>query len=271
MSGDRLLDASPPVVKQCCAAAYGSDWASMLLGDSFHPGGTRLTDRLAELLDLRPGMTVLDVAAGRGTSALHLASTRHCDVVGIDLSVTNVAAATAAAAERGLDDRVRFLVGDAERLPVDTARVDAVLCECAFCTFPDKSMAAAEFRRVLKPGGVLGFSDLVRRGALPADLQDLLAWVACVADALPVEGYVEHLTTAGIEVDHVEGHDGALADMAEQVRSRLLMGRVLSAARRVDLPGVDWERASGVARTALTAIRDGVLGYVILRGRTSSV
>jgi SAM-dependent methyltransferase len=270
MSSERLLDASPPVVKQCCAAAYGSDWASMLLGDSFHPGGTRLTDRLAELLDLRPGMTVLDVAAGRGTSALHLASTRHCDVVGIDLSVANVAAATAVAAERALDDRVRFLVGDAERLPVDAASVDAVLCECAFCTFPDKSMAAAEFRRVLKPGGVLGFSDLVRRGALPADLQDLLAWVACVADALPVDGYVEHLTTAGIEVDHVESHDAALADMAESIRSRLLAGRVLAAAGRIDLPGVDWERASTMVRSAVTAIRGGILGYVILRGRAGT-
>jgi len=33
-------------VKQCCATFYGSDFARMLLGDSFHPGGTRLTERL---------------------------------------------------------------------------------------------------------------------------------------------------------------------------------------------------------------------------------
>jgi SAM-dependent methyltransferase len=257
-------------IKQCCAAAYGSDGVWLLLGDSFHPGGTRLTDRLGELLDLRPRMTVLDVAAGRGVSTLHLASTCGCDVQGLDLSVANVAAANAAARERRLDDRVQFLSGDAECLPVETASVDAVLCECAFCTFPDKSTAAAEFRRVLVPGGVVGISDLVRRGPLPPDLQDLLAWVACIADALPVDAYVEHLATAGIAVDHVEEHDDALADMVASIRARLVTGRLLAATGRLDLPGIDWNRAASLARSAVTAIRDGVLGYVVMRGHATS-
>lgn len=257
-------------VKQCCAAAYSSDWVALLLGDSFHPGGTRLTDRLGELLDLHPGMQVLDVAAGRGGSTIHLASTRGCDVLGVDLSAASVEAATAAAAERGLSGRVRFIHGDAASLPLGTASVDAVICECAFCTFPDKAVAAAELRRVLRPGGRVGVSDLVRRGPLPAELRDLLAWVACIADALPVEGYVEHLSAAGIEVDHVEHHDDALAEMAESIRTRLLTGRVLAAAGRIDLSGVDWGRASAVARSAVAAIRDGVLGYVVVRGRATA-
>jgi arsenite methyltransferase len=268
MSSHMRNDAPPSAeVKQCCAAAYGSDWAALLLGDSYHPGGTRLTDRLGELLDLGPGVQVLDIAAGRGASALHLASTRGCEVLGVDLSVSNVEAATVAAVERGLTSRVRFLHGDAERLPVDDGAVDAVICECAFCTFPDKAVAAAEFRRVLRPGGLVGISDVVRRGPLPDDLQDLLAWVACVADALPVDGYVAYLAAAGIAVDHVEDHDDALAEMAESIRSRLLTGRVLAAAGRIDLPGVDWARAAAVARSVVAAIRDGVLGYVIVRGR----
>jgi arsenite methyltransferase len=33
-------------------------------------------------------------------------------------------------------------------------RADAVVCECALCTFPDKRAAAAEFTRVLRPGGL---------------------------------------------------------------------------------------------------------------------
>lgn len=268
MSDHVSLDALPAAeVKQCCAAAYGSDWATLLLGESFHPGGTRLTDRLASLLDVRPGRRVLDVAAGRGTSALHLAETYGCEVDGVDLSAANVAAASDAAAAHGLGTRVRFLQGDAERLPVESASVDVVVCECAFCTFPDKATAAAEFRRVLSPGGAVGVSDLVRRGPLPAELQDLLAWVACIADALPIEGYVRHLAASGIDVDHVESHDDALIEMVENIRTRLLVGRVLAASGRIDLPGVDWERASTIARSAMTAIRDGVLGYVVIRGR----
>src|ERR1017187_1371033 len=52
-------------VKQCCATFYGSDLARYLLGDSFHPGGTRLTERLGNLLALTPESHVLDVASGR--------------------------------------------------------------------------------------------------------------------------------------------------------------------------------------------------------------
>src|SRR6266849_10142556 len=77
-------------VKQCCAAFYGSDLARLLLGDSFHPGGTHLTDRLGQLTQLSRDSRVLDVAAGRGTSAFRLSQSFGCEVVGIDLSEENV-------------------------------------------------------------------------------------------------------------------------------------------------------------------------------------
>ena len=42
-------------IKQCCASVYGSDAAKYLLGDSFHPGGLRLTEELAYLLESGSG------------------------------------------------------------------------------------------------------------------------------------------------------------------------------------------------------------------------
>ena len=45
-------------LKTCCAALYESDFARLLLGDSFHPGGLPLTARLGELLSLAPGQRV---------------------------------------------------------------------------------------------------------------------------------------------------------------------------------------------------------------------
>lgn len=45
-------------VKACCAAAYSSDAVALLLGDSYHPGGTTLTRRLADALALSPGERV---------------------------------------------------------------------------------------------------------------------------------------------------------------------------------------------------------------------
>jgi arsenite methyltransferase len=55
-------------LKACCVAAYSSDAVALLLGDSYHPGGTALTRRLADALGLIPGSRVLDIVSGRGTT-----------------------------------------------------------------------------------------------------------------------------------------------------------------------------------------------------------
>ncbi|MDX1522427.1 MAG: methyltransferase domain-containing protein, partial [Anaerolineae bacterium] len=162
---------NPEALKTCCAALYESDWATLILGDSLHPGGLALTERLGQLLDLQPGRRVLDVAAGRGTSAFFLAETFGCEVVGVDYGAEVVKAAQAEAETRGLDHLVSFVQGDAENLRFAEASFDAVICECAFCTFPDKSTAAAEFARVLRPGGRVGLSDLIRTDSLPPELE----------------------------------------------------------------------------------------------------
>ncbi|MBI3764188.1 MAG: methyltransferase domain-containing protein, partial [Chloroflexi bacterium] len=84
-------------VKSCCAKFYASDAARLLLGDSFHPGGKRLTERLGQALHLGPADRVLDVACGDGQAALVLAKQFGCSVVGIDYSADNIRRATQAA------------------------------------------------------------------------------------------------------------------------------------------------------------------------------
>src|SRR4029450_4093911 len=109
--------------------------------------------------------------------------------------------------EQGVATRVRFHHGDAERIPLPDESVDAVMCECAFCTFPDKATAAAEMARVLKPGGRVGITDVaLDPERLDAELQSLAGWVACIADARPVEQYVEMLDEAGLEAPSTECH-----------------------------------------------------------------
>jgi len=188
---------TPEEIKACCAAVHESDWARLFLGDSFHPGVLALTERLGDLLGLRPGQRVLDAAAGTETSAIYLAQQFDCRVISLDYGKEAVAGANAAADDAGLAGIVHFKQGDAEKLPFPDRYLDAVLIECAFCTFPNKATAAAELARVLKPGGSLGLSDLTRSGPLPPELDTLLAWVACIADARPVEEYERYLEAAG--------------------------------------------------------------------------
>ena len=79
----------------------------------------------------------------------------------------------------------------------ELASVDAIICECAFCTFPDKQAAANEFARVLKPGGRVGLSDITREPGPAGELVDLMAWVACLADAGPPAHTPPGSTTPG--------------------------------------------------------------------------
>ena len=246
-------------LKACCASLYESDLATLLLGGSFHPGGLALTRRLGAMLQVRPGQRVLDVASGKGESALFLAEQFGCSVVGLDYSTRNVAESSLRATPL-----VNFEQGDAERLPFDDNSFDAILCECAFCTFPEKGRAAQEFYRVIKPGGHVGLSDLTRSGPLPPALEGLLAWIACIADARPVAEYEGYLENAGFRHLVSEIHDNALSQMVSDIQGRLLGAELMVKLKKLSLPDTNFEHAKQMAREAATAVRSGLLGYCLL-------
>jgi ubiquinone/menaquinone biosynthesis C-methylase UbiE len=258
------LQTSPETIKRCCAAAYDHDAVRILVGDALHPGGAQLTERLGRILDLGPDARVLDVASGRGGGALVLADRFGCEVIGIDFGQRNVVAATKEARKLGLADNVAFYCGDAERLPFADGTFDAVVCECALCTFLDKPTAAAEFARVLKPDGRVGISDLTRCGPLPRELEGVAAWIACVADARPVEEYSALLAGAGLAVGETEPHNGALVDFVEAIRSRLFATEIMVGLKKVELPGIDLATVKDIVRCALAAAKSGTLGYMIM-------
>jgi|SRR5579871_1698787 len=257
-------------LKSCCASLYESELARALLGDSFHPSGPALTARLGTLLDLKPSERVLDIAAGNGASAILIGQQFGCEVVGIDLGAEQVARAAARAADAGVTGRVRFERGDAERLPAGSGSFDAVICECAFCTFPDKNAAAREISRVLRPGGRFGMSDLTRSGPLPVELEGLLAWIACIADARPVAEYTACLEAEGVRVASIENHDDALSAMVREIQGRLMATELLVKLQKMDLPDADFEKARLLARSAAEAVRTGLLGYSLITTRKPS-
>ncbi|MDQ3782337.1 MAG: methyltransferase domain-containing protein [Actinomycetota bacterium] len=256
------LDAAQ--VKACCATGYASDVMTLLLGSSYHPGGTALTRRLLDLLGLEPSERLVDVASGIGTSSLLAAQEYGVQVHGVDLSEANVKLATGAAVATDLTDRATFHHGDAEALPLPDGGWDAVICECALCTFPDKATAIREMARVLRPGGQVGISDITAdRDRLPAELTGIAAWVACIADARTTGEYRDILTTAGLRVTAIEHHTQALERMIHQIAARLDLLKMI-ARPKLEALRVDFARTGPVLETARAAIRDGVLDYVLI-------
>jgi SAM-dependent methyltransferase len=240
-----------------------------LLGDRLHPGGAALTARLIDALAVGPAALVADVACGPGASALQAATQTGCQVVGVDLSPVCVERATAAALAAGLDRRVRFVVGDAERLPLTDSSADGVLCECALCTFPDKAAAASELARVLWPGGRLALSDMTADSdRLPNALRSLDGWIACVSDARPLGQIAALLADAGLEVIVSERHDDALHAMVDRADARLRLARAFGSGQPPELAG-SIERALTIASAARDAIADQALGYSTVIARKS--
>jgi SAM-dependent methyltransferase len=114
-------------------------------------------------LDLRPGMTVLDLGCGEGRHAFE-AYRRGASVVALDWGVPEVettkrwlgAIAEAGEAGRagdGVAARYEVVRGDLLALPFPDASVDRVMASEVLEHIPDDVTAMAEIFRVLKPGG----------------------------------------------------------------------------------------------------------------------
>lgn len=97
---------------------------------------------------------VLDVGVGTGFLSIMLAEIGY-SVVGVDLSEEMIKRARKKMDARGL--KVRLEVGDAEDLPFDDASFDAVVNRAVLWTLPNPKKALIEWKRVLKPGGILCF------------------------------------------------------------------------------------------------------------------
>jgi SAM-dependent methyltransferase len=130
-------------------------------GDDYGQNGWQTADELAGFaaaLELAPGVRLLDVACGSGGPTLRLAETTGCRTVGVDVHPDGVAAARAAARERG--NPAEFHQADAgAELPFDAASFDAALCVDAINHLPDRARFLAELARVLRPGGRLVYTD----------------------------------------------------------------------------------------------------------------
>jgi SAM-dependent methyltransferase len=109
-------------------------------------------------LDLRPGMTVLDLGCGEGRHAFE-AYRRGASVVAVDRGTSEVETtkrwlgAISEAGEAPEGGRFEVVRGDLLHLPFPDASVDRVMASEVLEHIPDDAAAMAEIFRVLRPGG----------------------------------------------------------------------------------------------------------------------
>ena len=123
--------------------------------------------------DLRPGETVIDLGSGAGFDAFLAAKSVGPDgaVIGVDMTVEMISKAQKNVAQLGLEN-VEFRLGEIEHLPVDDNSADVVLSNCVINLSPNKTTVYGEIFRILKPGGRISISDVLRLGDILKDLKD---------------------------------------------------------------------------------------------------
>lgn len=147
-------------------------------------------DEVIQGLDVRPGMEVLDLGCGDGTTALP-AARRGANVLGVDIAANLVAAGKARAAAAGLAN-LRFQEGDASRLEaIADDRFDLVVSMFGAMFAPRPVDTAREMVRVTCPGGRIMMGNWI-----PGD-PTLIARVLQICAAYappPPEGFVSPVT-----------------------------------------------------------------------------
>ncbi len=122
---------------------------------------------------LAAGETVLDIGCGAGMDLL-LGARRVGPTgraIGVDMTPAMADKARAAARAAGLAN-VEVRLGDALSLPLEDASVDVVISNGVINLTPDKELAYAEVRRVLKPGGRLQLADIIVGHELSEDIRN---------------------------------------------------------------------------------------------------
>jgi 2-polyprenyl-6-hydroxyphenyl methylase/3-demethylubiquinone-9 3-methyltransferase len=105
---------------------------------------------------VRPGVRVLDVAAGSGATSIP-AALAGGDVVASDLTPELLAVGEAAAREQGLE--LEWVEADAEALPFEDASFDVVLSSFGAIFAPRHQVVADELLRVVRPGGTIAMAN----------------------------------------------------------------------------------------------------------------
>ena len=136
-------------------AVFGSVAGSYdIMNDLMSLGIHRLwKDALIEWMAPRPGQSLIDLAGGTGDVALRFLKAGGDSVKIIDINTDMLAAGQKRDDLKHYGDRLEWIEGNAESLPVEDASVDRVTIAFGLRNVTDRMAALKDCLRVLKPGG----------------------------------------------------------------------------------------------------------------------
>jgi SAM-dependent methyltransferase len=184
------------------ASSYNPEW--VLAGVSGAANPLWLTEWLSEVVDLRPGMRVLDLGCGRAMSSIFLRREFGVQVWATDLWFS-ASENFQRVRDAGVEDGVFPIHADARSLPFAAGFFDAIVSIDSYFYYGTDDLYLNYILRFVKPGGQLGIAGvgLVREGPVPLHLREW--WTADLCCLHSAAWWQQHWDRPGIL-------DTALAD-----------------------------------------------------------
>lgn len=171
--------------------------------EDYQAAAARTSDVIIEHCGIDGAAAVLDVGCGCGNFLFHVAGKTGCRGTGLDLSIERIKFARQRQAELGgaILANIGFEHGSATGMPFEPASFSHVVSQDALFLVPDKPRSHAEIFRVLRPGGLLAFSDFLqpktRIGPRARQhVYDRVRW----SGGYSLAGYQAALAEAGFEI-----------------------------------------------------------------------
>jgi SAM-dependent methyltransferase len=182
--------------------AEGDLW-ELIMGQQIHIGGFQSSMDLAERAGIGAGQRGVDLCCCNGAGMRFLVRFRDvAAMTGVDATGSVVQKARARCENEGLADRIQVVEADACATGLPGGEADFAWGEDAWCYVVDKPKLIAEAARLVKPGGVIAFTDWVEgpAGLSDEDAEHFLGFMK-FANVQNIEGYRELLEQAGCVVE----------------------------------------------------------------------
>jgi len=180
----------------------GDLW-ELIMGEQIHIGGFTSSKDLAEKAGIAAGSSGVDLCCCNGAGMRFLVRFRKVkQMTGVDATRTVVERGQARTRAEGLDGRIRFVLADVCSSGLEDSSADFVWGEDAWCYVVDKPRLIAEAARVVRPGGVIAFTDWVEgpTGLTGEEADRFLAFMK-FPNVEDLTGYKNLLTQNGCRVE----------------------------------------------------------------------
>ena len=151
--------------------------------------------------EMKKGNTVVDIGCGAGLD-LYFASKKvgsKGKVYGIDISKEMVRKAMLNIKKLGLNN-VEVIEGHSDKIPLRDESVDVVTSNGIYNLSPDKKAVLKEAYRVLKPNGIICFSEIVLKQELGQEVRKSVKdWFRCIGGALTKEKFIALMEEVGFQ------------------------------------------------------------------------